>query len=195
MKNIKEELTNHFTKEEVNNYFEELSKISNITKNSYEKSRELIIISNDYLNDDKLKMLKMLDVLYTKTSKKINTSNYDGKVYCQMFFEDFLKFLKEKSFSINEFKVLLAIYTILNESNIYGNVLLNLNKKTLSEKSGVDITNIGKIIKKLVEKNVLKNEDKNIYLNYSFFYRGSKIDYDLYTEIYNNTISNDLQNT
>jgi DNA-binding MarR family transcriptional regulator len=112
-----------------------------------------------------------------------------------MFFEDFLKFLKEKSFSINEFKVLLAIYTILNESNIYGNVLLNLNKKTLSEKSGVDITNIGKIIKKLIEKNVLKNEDKNIYLNYSFFYRGSKIDYDLYTEIYNNTISNDLQNT
>ena len=94
----------------------------------------------------------MLEVLYTKNTKKINTSNYDGKVYCQMFFEDFLKFIKENSFSINEFKVLLALYAILNESNIYGNVLLNLSKKTLSEKSGVDITNIGKIIKKLVEK-------------------------------------------
>lgn len=189
--NIKEELNNHFSKEEVNNYFEELSKISNITKNSFEKSRELIINSNDYSNDDKLKMLKMLDVLYTKNTKKINTSNYDGKVYCQMFFEDFLKFIKENSFSINEFKVLLALYAILNESNIYGNVLLNLSKKTLSEKSGVDITNIGKIIKKLVEKEILKNEDKNIYINYNYFYRGSKVDYDLYGEIYSNVISED----
>lgn len=194
MENIKENLLNHFNKEEVNDYFQELSKIFNITKNSFEKSRELITLSNDYSNDDKLKMLKMLDVLYNKNTKKINTSNYDGKVYCQMFFEDFLKFLKENSFSINEFKVLLAIYTILNESNIYGNVLLNLSKKSLSEKSGVDITNIGKIIKKLTEKNILKNENKNIYVNYNYFFRGSKVDYDLYGEIYSHVISEDNSN-
>ena len=194
MKNIKEELNNHFSKEEVNNYFEELSKISNITKNSFEKSRELIITSNDYSNDDKLKMLKMLDVLYTKTSKKITTSHYDGKVYCQLFFEDFLKFIKESSFSINEFKVLLAIYTILNEQGRFGNCLMNLSKKDLSEKSGVDITNIGKTIKKLIEKKVLKSQNKSIYINYNYFYRGSKIDYDLYSEIYSNVISEDNSN-
>jgi hypothetical protein len=166
---IKEELSIHFSKEEVNNYFEELSKISNITKNSFEKSRELIIISNKYLNDDKLKMLKMLDVLYVKKYKKIINSNYDNKVYCQLFFEDFLKFIKESSFSINEFKVLLAIYKILNEQGKFGNCLMNLSKKHLSETSGVDITNIGKTIKKLIEKNVLKSENKNIYINYNYF--------------------------
>jgi hypothetical protein len=191
---FREELNNHFTKEEVNNYFEELSKISNITKNSYEKSRELIITSNNYLNDDKLMMLKMLDVLYTKTFKRINTSSYDGKVYCQMFFEDFLEFLKEKSFSINEFKVLLAIYTILNECEKFGNALMNLSQKALSEKSGVDITNIGKIIKKLVQKDILKNENKNIYINYNYFWRGSKIDYDDYTKTYSSIISKDHSN-
>ena len=133
----------------------------------------------------------MLDVLYTKTSKKITTSNYDGKVYCQLFFEDFLKFIKESSFSINEFKVLLAIYAILNESNIYGNVLLNLNQKDLSQKTKIDPSNLNKVIKKLIEKNLLKKENKNIYLNYQYFFRGSKVDYDLYGEIYSNVISED----
>lgn len=191
---IKEELSIHFSKEEVNNYFEELSKISNITKNSFEKSRELIIISNKYLNDDKLKMLKMLDVLYVKQYKKIINSNYDNKVYCQLFFEDFLKFIKESSFSINEFKVLLAIYSILNDSERFGNALLNMSKKSLSEKSGIDITNIGKIIKKLVEKEVLKNVDKNIYLNYQYFYRGSQVDYDIYSEKYSKIVSKNNSN-
>lgn len=191
---IKEELSIHFSKEEVNNYFEELSKISNITKNSFEKSRELIIISNKYLNDDKLKMLKMLDVLYVKTHKKIINSNYDNKVYCQLFFEDFLKFIKESSFSINEFKVLLAIYSILNDSERFGNALLNLSKKSLSEKSGIDITNIGKIIKKLVEKEVLKNVDKNIYLNYQYFWRGTQVDYDIYSEKYSKIVSKNNSN-
>ncbi len=191
---IKEELSIHFSKEEVNNYFEELSKISNITKNSFEKSRELIIISNKYLNDDKLKMLKMLDVLYVKKHKKIINSNYDNKVYCQLFFEDFLKFIKESSFSINEFKVLLAIYSILNDSEKFGNALLNISKKSLSEKSGIDITNIGKIIKKLVEKEVLKNVDKNIYLNYQYFYRGSQVDYDIYSKKYSKIVSKNNSN-
>ncbi len=191
---IKEELSIHFSKEEVNNYFEELSKISNITKNSFEKSRELIIISNKYLNDDKLKMLKMLDVLYVKKHKKIINSNYDNKVYCQLFFEDFLKFIKESSFSINEFKVLLAIYSILNDSEKFGNALLNISKKSLSEKSGIDITNIGKIIKKLVEKEVLKNVDKNIYLNYQYFWRGSQVDYDIYSEKYSKIVSKNNSN-
>ncbi len=193
MTNIKNDLLSHFTKEEINNYFEELSKISNITKNSYEKSRELIILSTIYPSEDKLKMLKMLDVLYIKTNSKIKTSNYNGKIYCQMFFDDFLAFLNEKAFSINEFKILLAIYSILNDSNTYGNILLTLNKKTLSEKSGIDITNIGKIIKKLIQKDILRSQDKSLYLNYNYFYRGSKIDYDMYTEIYNNIVDKDLQ--
>jgi len=191
---IKEELSIHFSKEEVNNYFEELSKISNLTKNSFEKSRELIIISSKYLNDDKLKMLKMLDVLYVKKHKKIINSNYDNKVYCQLFFEDFLKFIKESSFSINEFKILLAIYSILNDSEKFGNALLNISKKSLSEKSGIDITNIGKIIKKLVEKEVLKNVDKNIYLNYQYFFRGSQVDYDIYSEKYSKIVSKNNSN-
>lgn len=191
---IKKELSIHFSKEEVNNYFEELSKISNLTKNSFEKSRELIIISSKYLNDDKLKMLKMLDVLYVKKHKKIINSNYDNKVYCQLFFEDFLKFIKESSFSINEFKILLAIYSILNDSEKFGNALLNISKKSLSEKSGIDITNIGKIIKKLVEKEVLKNVDKNIYLNYQYFFRGSQVDYDIYSEKYSKIVSKNNSN-
>lgn len=189
--NIKEELNNHFSKEEVNNYFEKLSKISNITKNSYEKSREIIIMSVNYSNEDKLKMLKMLEVLYSKTSKKISTSNYDGKVYCQVFFEDFLNFLEKNQLSINELKVLFSIYKTLNEANIYGNVLLNLNQKNLSEKTKIDPSNLNKVIKKLIEKNLLKKDNKDIYLNYQYFFRGSKIDYDLYGEIYSNVISED----
>ncbi len=181
---IKEQLINHFTKKEVNSYFEELSKISNITKNSYKKSRELIINSNNYLNDDKLKMLEMLDVLYTKTYKKINTSNYDGKVYCQLFFEDFLNFLEKNQLSINELKVLFSIYKTLNEANEFGNVLLNLNQKDLAEKTKIDASNLNKVIKKLIEKNLLKKENKNIYLNYQYFYRGSQVDYDIYSEKY-----------
>ncbi len=192
--NIREELNNHFSKEEVNNYFEELSKISNITKNSYEKSREIIIMSVDFSNEDKLKMLKMLEVLYSKTSKKITTSNYDGKVYCQMFFEDFLNFLETNQLSINELKVLFSIYKTLNEANIFGNVLLNLNQKSLSERTKIDPSNLNKVIKKLIDKKLLKKENKDIYLNYQYFFRGSKIDYDLYSEIYSNVISEDNSN-
>lgn len=191
---IKEELSIHFSKEEVNNYFEELSKISNITKNSYKKSRELIIKSNNYLNDDKLKMLEMLDVLYTKTYKKINTSNYDGKAYCQLFFEDFLNFLEKNQLSINELKVLFSIYKTLNHANEFGNVLLNLNQKDLAEKTKIDASNLNKVIKKLIEKNLLKKENKNIYLNYQYFWRGSQVDYDIYSEKYSKIVSKNNSN-
>ncbi len=191
---IKEQLINHFTKKEVNSYFEELSKISNITKNSYKKSRELIINSNNYLNDDKLKMLEMLDVLYTKTYKKINTSNYDGKVYCQLFFEDFLNFLEKNQLSINELKVLFSIYKTLNEANEFGNVLLNLNQKDLAEKTKIDTSNLNKVINKLIEKNLLKKENKNIYLNYQYFYRGSQVDYDIYRDKYSKIVSKNNSN-
>lgn len=193
--NIKEHLLKHFEEKEVNGYFEELTKISNITKNSYEKSRELILLCKDYLDENKLKMLKMLDVLYVKNNKKINTSNYDNKAYCQMFFEDFLAFLDNNQLSINELKVIFSIYKILNESNTYGNILINLNQKHLSEITKIDASNLSKVIKKLIDKNLLKKENKNIYLNYNYFFRGSKVDYDLYGEIYSHVISEDHKKT
>lgn len=192
--NIKEHLLKHFEEKEVNGYFEELTKISNITKNSYEKSRELILLCKDYPDENKLKMLKMLDVLYVKNNKKINTSNYDNKAYCQMFFEDFLAFLDNNQLSINELKVIFSIYKILNESNTYGNILINLNQKYLSEITKIDASNLSKVIKKLIDKNLLKKENKNIYLNYNYFFRGSKVDYDLYGEIYSHVISEDNSN-
>ncbi len=192
MEDLKQRLLTQFEETEVNDYFIELSKVSNITKNSFEKSRELITLSNNYSNPDKLKMLKMLDVLYSNKNKILKTSDYENKVYCQMFFEDFLVFLKENSFSINEFKVLLAIYKILNEQGRFGNCLMNLSKKHLSETSGVDITNIGKTIKRLIEKNVLKSENKNIYINYNYFWRGSKVDYDKYCNDYSKIIDEDF---
>jgi predicted transcriptional regulator len=192
--NIKEHLLKHFEEKEVNGYFEELTKISNITKNSYEKSRELILLCKDYPDENKLKMLKMLDVLYVKNNKKINTSNYDNKAYCQMFFEDFLAFLDDNQLSINELKVIFSIYKILNESNTYGNILINLNQKYLSEITKIDASNLSKVIKKLIDKNLLKKENKNIYLNYNYFFRGSKVDYDLYGEIYSHVISEDNSN-
>lgn len=192
--NIKEHLLKHFEEKEVNGYFEELTKISNITKNSYEKSRELILLCKDYPDENKLKMLKMLDVLYVKNNKKINTSNYDNKAYCQMFFEDFLEFLDNNQLSINELKVIFSIYKILNESNTYGNILINLNQKYLSEITKIDASNLSKVIKKLIDKNLLKKENKNIYLNYNYFFRGSKVDYDLYGEIYSHVISEDNSN-
>ena len=95
MEDLRQRLLTQFEETEVNDYFIELSKVSNITKNSFEKSRELITLSNNYSNTDKLKMLKMLDVLYSNKNKILKTSDYENKVYCQMFLKIF-SFLERK---------------------------------------------------------------------------------------------------
>lgn len=183
--NIKETLKLFHDPREVNEYFDELSKMLNIAKNSYLATRTLIINNDNIHNNDKNKMLLMLDSLYQRKPNQLPTTDYNDKPYTQLFFEEFLDFLKSTNLKMNEFKVVLAIYEILNHSNTYGNVLINASNKLLSEKTGIAYSNINKDIKSLVNKNILiKDENGSLYLNCQYFFRGTKKDYDIYSDLY-----------
>lgn len=171
---------------EIDQYFDTCMKIVGAARNSYYKAREFTMLSETFSNKDKLTMLAMLDSLFMSPAKpKLNTSDYDDKPYTQVFFRDLLNFIQTSSLKMNEFKICLGIYDTLAESNTYGNVLLNFNLKKLSEKTGIPYKNIHKDIKSLIEKNILQKHDDNLYLNYSLFFRGNKIDYDNYKDLYN----------
>jgi predicted transcriptional regulator len=170
-------------------------KIVGAARNSYYKAREFTLLSDTFSNKDKLTMLKMLDSLFMTPGKKnLETSDYDEKPYTQMFFSDLLKFIQTSNLKMNEFKVVLAIYEVLAGANTYGNVLLNFSLKKLSEKTGIPYKNINKDIKSLIEKGVLKKTNDDLFLNYSLFYRGNKIDYDNYKDLYNELEHKQLEN-
>lgn len=182
---IKEKLNLHHDPREVNLYFEDISKMLNIAKNNYHKTRDLIIDNTQLLNSDKKKILDMLDCLYQKKSKDLPTTDYEEKPYTQLFFRDFLSFIKTENLRMNELKIIMAIYDILEEKNTFGNVLLNASKKLLSDKTGINITNIQKDIKSLIAKKILiRDEYESLYLNYRYFFRGTKKDYDVYSGLY-----------
>jgi predicted transcriptional regulator len=176
-----------YTEEEIgNNTLNEVNKIVNINK-SYKASRDFIIKGN-YNSKEKIQFLNILESLYiSKPSAKVKTSDYDNKPYLITFFNDFLDFLINSDFSKNELKVCLAIYSILEENNTYGNILISANNEILSKKSGIDKSNISKVIKTLIKKGFMKKSNEGaLFLNYNFFYRGSKVDYDRFTQKYNN---------
>lgn len=184
-----EETIESFTDEEASeNDVLEFNKILNINK-SYVKSRDYIILNKIYTPEQKVRFMNFLEVVYQKKSVEIKTSKYDNKPYVQTFFNDFLEFLNDNNLTQNELKMCLAIYSILNESNTYGNILLSFNNKVLSDKTRIDASNISKVIKSLEVKKVLVRKESSLYLNYNFFYRGDKIKYDLYKRTYD-SISN-----
>ena len=157
--------------------FNEITKIINTQKN-FKRCREFIIKHDTYSNEQKIRFFEMLDLIYKRKNTEVRTSNYDGKPYSMTFFNDFLDFLKNNYLTQNEMKFIISIYAILSESNTYGNVLLSVTNQTLSQKSGIDLTNISKTIKSLVAKGLIKKQESSIYLNYEYFFRGSKIEYD-----------------
>lgn len=176
-----------FSDEEVGNKtLDEVNKIVNINK-SYQASRDYII-KNNYTTGQKIQYMNLLEILYiNKPQKKVKTSDYDNKPYTITFFNDFLDFLITNDFSKNELKVCLAVYSILEENNTYGNILVSVNNELLSLKSGIDKSNISKVIKALIKKDFMKRtQDGSIFLNYNFFYRGSKVDYDRFKDKYDN---------
>src|ERR1700693_4306722 len=87
----------------------EFSVILNVNK-SYKACRDYIIKNSKYTNEQKIKYFEFLDVVFTKKTAKIQTSNYDGKPYVMAFFNDFLDFINEKRLTPNELKICLAIY-------------------------------------------------------------------------------------
>ncbi|MBK4736317.1 hypothetical protein [Noviherbaspirillum pedocola] len=161
----------------------EFNKILNINK-GYIKSRDYIILNDLYTPEQKVKFMNFLEVIYQKKGLEVKTSKYDNKPYVQTFFNDFLDFLNSNNLTQNELKLCLAIYSILNESNTYGNVLLTFDNKTLSEKTKIDPSNISKVIKSLEEKKVLVRKGRALYLSYNLFFRGDKVKYDLYKKTY-----------
>lgn len=157
--------------------FNEITKIINTQKN-FKRCREFIIKHDTYSNEQKIRFFEMLDLIYKRKNTEVRTSSYDGKPYSMTFFNDFLDFLNNNYLTQNEMKFIISIYAILSESNTYGNVLLSVTNQTLSQKSGIDLTNISKTIKSLVAKGLIKKQESSIYLNYEYFFRGSKIEYD-----------------
>lgn len=165
---------------------DEVSKIVGINK-GYRASREHIILSTKYTPDQKIVYMNILDSIYKKDTKKVKTSNYDNKPYCITFFDDFLHFLCNNNLSQNELKLCMAIYKILHAQNGFGNVLLNYSNESLASHTNINITNISRTLKGLCEKGIIKKEGGTLLLNYNFFFRGSKIEYDNYAEKYENT--------
>lgn len=157
--------------------FNEITKIINTQKN-FKRCREFIIKHDTYSNEQKIRFFEILDLIYKRKNTEVRTSSYDGKPYSMTFFNDFLDFLNNNYLTQNEMKFIISIYAILSESNTYGNVLLSVTNQTLSQKSGIDLTNISKTIKSLVAKGLIKKQESSIYLNYEYFFRGSKIEYD-----------------
>lgn len=183
--NLKDTLKLHHDPREVDQYFGELSKLLNIAKNSYYRTRDIIIDSNEIENNDKKKLLTMLDSAYQKQKKALPTSDYDNKPYTQLFFDDFLEFINNNNLKMNEFKVVLAIYKILHTTNTYGNILLNFNLQRLSEVAQVPYKNLNRTIKDLIEKDIIiKDKHNSLYLNCQYFFRGTKKDYDMYQDLY-----------
>ncbi len=165
--------------------FNEISKILNVNKH-YKQSRNYIIKNEKYTNEQKIRFFEMLDVIYKKKNPEIRTSNYENKPYTMTFMKDFLYFLANNNLSQNEMKLCMAIYVILDESNTYGNVLLSVSNSIFAEKTNIDVSNISKTIKSLCEKGMIKRQDGAIYLNYQYFYRGSKVDYDRFKKQFDN---------
>jgi predicted transcriptional regulator len=188
---IRETLSLYHDPAEVNKYFEEINKLVNVAQSSYLKTRQLVINNEKLDNNDKNTIMLMLDSLWATNRKdKLKSSDYDEKPYTQMFFSDLLKFIQTSNLKMNEFKVVLGIYEILNEANTYGNVLINFNIKKLADKTGINYSNIFKDINSLVKKNILIKREDNLYLNYNLFYRGNKQSYDNYKDIYNELENN-----
>ncbi|KVV20893.1 hypothetical protein WK78_26655 [Burkholderia cepacia] len=164
---------------------DEVSKIIGAHK-YYNKCREHIIVSTKYTAEQKLVYMNILDANYKKENKQVKSSNYDNKPYCITFFEDFTNFLCNNNLSQNELKLCMAIYRILNKQNAYGNVLLNYSNETLASYTNINITNISRTLKGLCDKGLIKKEGGTLALNYNFFFRGNKVEYDNYTERYEN---------
>lgn len=127
---------------------QEFSKILNVNK-TYKASRDYIIKNSKYTNEQKIKYFEFLDVIFKPKAAKIQTSNYDGKPYVIAFFNDFLDFINEKRLTPNELKICLSIYSILNETNTYGNVLISVSNTLIASKTKLDKTNVSKAIKTL----------------------------------------------
>lgn len=187
--------TNEYVVEEIqenyeNFHIEEVKKIISINKANNKLSRDFIIKSQKYTAEDKIIYLDILDNINSVNRKaKIKTTNYDGKVYALLFIEEFSAFLRnpENNFTAREMKLLLAIYEIITKANAISNCLLSCDKKYLAKVAGIDFTNIGKIIKSLEKKNILKvDENNSIFLNYQYFFMGNSMNYDMYKNKYDN---------
>lgn len=184
---LKEQIEVYTDSEIGNTTLNEVHKIVNINK-SYTASRDYIIKGN-YNSNEKIQFLNILESLYiNKPSQKVKTTNYDNKPYLITFFNDFLEYLLKSDLSKNELKLCFSIYSILEENNTYGNVLICATNELLSKKSGIDKSNISKVLKTLIQKDFIKKtDDGSIMLNYNFFYRGSKVDYDTFANKYDNS--------
>jgi DNA-binding transcriptional regulator YhcF (GntR family) len=182
---IKEELKLIFEEEEVNKYALEVVKILSITNNKLTLAIDHVLTNKNYSAEDRVMLNKMINSLFKHNAKKIKTSHYDNKPYAQLFFNDFLAFINSEKLSMNEFKLVLGIYSILEKSNTYGNILLSLDLHLLAEKTQIDYSNLNKIIKSLEKKKIIIKENKSLFLNYNLFYRGSMVNYDIYSEIFN----------
>ena len=188
-------ITNEYIQEELHSNYEnkhinEVQNIISTTKNSYKGARDLIIKSKKYTNEEKIIFLDILDIFSTVNKKqKIPTTNYDRKVYSLFFINEFFDFLNdpENSFSLREMKLLMAIYKLIAQANGRSNCLLTCTNSKLSKTSGIDMTNVGKIVKSLGKKGILKiDEDGGIYINCKYFFMGNSMKYDTYKTQYEN---------
>ncbi len=144
------------------------------------------IYAEDVTEDKKEKMLEIFISLTNTRRPKIPTTNYDNKPYTMIFIKDFLEFIMNgNDLTKNEMKAILAIYLTIEEANAIANCLLSVTKKKLAEKSGMALPNLCRAIKGLAEKNVLKEtSDGSLYINYNYFFKGSKVQYDMYKQEY-----------
>lgn len=191
---IKTQLETYIDEEIVDADVAEFNKILSINEKVYTRSRDYIITNENYNSERKVLFCNFLDVLFQKKGREVRTSKYEQKPYVQTFFKDFLDFLNNNKLSQNELKVCLAIYSILDETNTWGNVLMTLSNGKLAKYTKIDQSNVSKAIKSLESKKViLKDNDGAIYLNYSIFFRGDQVAYDLYAKKFDALNNSNIQ--
>ncbi len=166
-------------------YLEEACKVISLNENSMKRARDYVVKSDGYTGDVKIKLLDIIETSFSKKKQIVRTTEYDGKPYAMVFMDNLLDFIFKNDFTKNEQQIIYAIYKVLNSTNSFGNVLISVNHQQLSQIANVNTTNISRIFKSLIGKGFLK-KDKfgSIYLNYHYFFKGSKLQYDEYKEKY-----------
>lgn len=166
-------------------YLQEATKIISLNEKSMKRARDYVITAECYNGDEKIKIIDLIETSFNKKKKQLNTTDFDGKPYAMVFMDNLLDFIFNNDFTKNEQQIIYGIYKILNKTNSYGNVLMSVSYQMLSDISKVHVSNVPRIMKNLIKKEFLKKDKYgSIYLNYHYFFKGSKVQYDEYKERY-----------
>lgn len=152
-----------------------------------------LIYTSEFSSEDKKQMFDILMSVGNYRIPKIKTSNYDDKPYTIMFIKDFLAFLTNPNNNLtkNELMTLMTIFLKIEEANSISNVLMNINQSAIAKKLGIDPRNMSYVMKGLQEKGIIKKNDGSLYINYNYFFKGSKAQYDNYKKVFDGINGNE----